>query len=261
MTISVITVVKDDVEGLQRTRNSVLAQSTPVHQHVIVLGASSDGTVELAESWSSEPGVLVIHESGRGIYRAMNDGLKEATGRFVVFLNAGDWFTTPEATSVAAARLEDSGRPWGYGPIQVVDAEGRPLNQLGTQPFSTFRLLTGVDGPPHQSTYVDTELLRSIGGFDESYPIVADWLATARLALLHHPCQWAEVLVAFNNVGVSSTRYRATWLQNHEARTALLQLPRPLALLSRAHVEIKVGRVELLRRGGRMKRALKGQSA
>jgi glycosyltransferase involved in cell wall biosynthesis len=87
--ISIITVVFNGVLLIERTIKSVLSQSYTNIEYVIIDGASTDGTLELIGQYKSR--IALIH-SGKdnGIYDAMNKGLKDATGDYVLFLNAGD---------------------------------------------------------------------------------------------------------------------------------------------------------------------------
>lgn len=87
--ISIITVVYNAAALIERTIKSVLSQTYSNIEYVVIDGASSDGTFEIIEKYSSQ--IALIH-SGKdnGIYDAMNRGLKDATGDFVLFLNAGD---------------------------------------------------------------------------------------------------------------------------------------------------------------------------
>ena len=94
--ITLITITFQAAEVLQPTLDSVAAQHHPWVEHVIVDGASTDGTVRMAEAyrtralqeWRHE--VRVLSEPDKGLYDAMNKGLRMATGDYVCFLNAGD---------------------------------------------------------------------------------------------------------------------------------------------------------------------------
>lgn len=85
--ITIITVCRNALEELQRTRDSVKSQFYPSLEHVIVDGASSDGTRGYLEAQS---GIVWVSEPDRGIYDAMNKGIDMATGDYILMLNAGD---------------------------------------------------------------------------------------------------------------------------------------------------------------------------
>ena len=88
-TVSVITVVYNARDLIEGTIDSVLAQTYPHLEYVIVDGASTDGTLELIGRYADRIDRLVS-EPDRGLYDAMNKGLERATGDFVWYINAGD---------------------------------------------------------------------------------------------------------------------------------------------------------------------------
>lgn len=90
--ITVITVVFNDAAGLRRTSASVLAQDYPDIEYLIIDGASQDNTREVLAELKNHSRVRVISEPDRGIYDAMNKGIRLATGDWLNFMNAGDCF-------------------------------------------------------------------------------------------------------------------------------------------------------------------------
>ena len=97
MTFSIITITFQAEAVLQRTLDSVFTQTYPHIEHLIVDGASKDGTLAIAKNYQQQSDaqhnghtVIVQSEPDKGIYDAMNKGLAKATGDYVVFLNAGD---------------------------------------------------------------------------------------------------------------------------------------------------------------------------
>jgi len=89
--ISIVTVVYNDADGLEKTIQSVLSQTYKNIEYIVIDGGSSDGTVEVIQKYESHIDYWVS-EPDKGIYDAMNKGSERATGDFVNFLNAGDFF-------------------------------------------------------------------------------------------------------------------------------------------------------------------------
>jgi putative colanic acid biosynthesis glycosyltransferase len=105
--ISVITVNLNDAAGLRATAESVALQERAPDQWIVVDGGSTDGSLEiirrfehLIDWWTSAP--------DRGVYDAMNRGLRTAEGRYVIFMNAGDRFAGPDSLSRVAGALQAS---------------------------------------------------------------------------------------------------------------------------------------------------------
>ena len=99
MLFSIVTITYNASRTLQRTLDSVACQTHRPIQHLIIDGASQDATVSIAEAYKQRVGdtkassgyeVVVLSEPDKGLYDAMNKGLKMATGDYVLFLNAGD---------------------------------------------------------------------------------------------------------------------------------------------------------------------------
>ena len=91
-TISIITVTFNAADTIKRTLDSIAAQTCRDFEHVIIDGGSTDGTMEAVNAYKDgNPGIQVVavSESDKGLYDAMNKGLKRATGESVCFLNAG----------------------------------------------------------------------------------------------------------------------------------------------------------------------------
>ena len=113
--ITVVTITYNAEDVLQWTLDSVLRQTHPCVEHLIVDGASKDKTLALATSYKQRSDaagngheVVVLSEPDRGIYDAMNKGLARATGDYIVFMNAGDSFhadNTLEEVAKAHARM------------------------------------------------------------------------------------------------------------------------------------------------------------
>ena len=92
MKISIITITYNSVKMLNRALESVQSQTYPDIEHIIVDGASTDGTREMIEAYAKKhPNVRWISEPDEGIYNALNKGLQYAHGDYVLFLNSGDW--------------------------------------------------------------------------------------------------------------------------------------------------------------------------
>ena len=89
--VSIITVNLNNVEGLKKTLQSVLEQTYKNIDWIIIDGGSSDGSCELIEHYSDSFSYWVS-ESDKGIYNAMNKGIRVAKGKYVQFLNSGDCF-------------------------------------------------------------------------------------------------------------------------------------------------------------------------
>lgn len=128
--ISIVTIVYNDHNHIERTIHSVLDQDYPYIDYVIVDGASTDGTKECIYRYEAFLGTL-ISEPDKGIYDAMNKGLQKATGDYVWFINAGDsLFTSDIVQRIASLVQKKKVLPdIIYGETVIVDEEGKSLGQ------------------------------------------------------------------------------------------------------------------------------------
>ena len=178
MKISVITATFNSAATLADTLASVVAQTYPDVEHIIVDGASTDSTLTIVEHYRSayERGgktLRVVSERDRGIYDAMNKGLRMARGKYVLFLNAGDRLATGATLSryaMAAERDPDI----IYGDTVIVDAAGTLLRP---RHLSAPRVLTADSFARgmlvcHQAFMVRRELAPE---FDTRYRLSADY--------------------------------------------------------------------------------------
>ena len=110
---SVITITYNAAPVLQRTLDSVARQTYEGVEHIIVDGASKDETVAMAEKYKEQSDqadngheVRILSEPDKGLYDAMNKGLRLATGDYIVYMNAGDIFALPKTLAMAAHAAE-----------------------------------------------------------------------------------------------------------------------------------------------------------
>ena len=112
--LSVVTIVKDDYVGLSRTIESVKEQSGLIIQHIVVDGGSTDGSAELAKIASH---VDIESRPDGGIYKAMQRGFDAASGKYLIFTNAGDALFEKHFLARAVGELRTSNSQWGFGPL------------------------------------------------------------------------------------------------------------------------------------------------
>jgi glycosyltransferase involved in cell wall biosynthesis len=124
--LSVITIVYNNVKDIERTMLSVLNQSYPNIEYILIDGASNDGTQAIIEKYSNQLAVFVS-EPDHGIYDAMNKGLALATGDYVLFMNSGDEIYAPE-TVRDVFETEDSADIY-YGETEMYNEQWESLGQ------------------------------------------------------------------------------------------------------------------------------------
>src|SRR6478735_1115877 len=102
--LSIITINYNNLQGLQKTIESVVSQSFKDFEYIIIDGGSTDGSKVLIEKYS-ESITYWVSEKDNGIYPAMNKGIQVANGEYLLFLNSGDWFYENTTLSMAIPML------------------------------------------------------------------------------------------------------------------------------------------------------------
>lgn len=166
MTLSIITINYNNRAGLQRTIDSVLFQTWRDYEWIIIDGGSTDGSKELIEQyqehfayWCSEP--------DRGIYHAMNKGIAEAIGDYLIFMNSGDAFYNENVL----AKVFSVERTADIITGQVVRADN---NKLLRRYGDNLLLQLYTNTINHQGSFIKRDLFRN-RQYDESLKIVSDW--------------------------------------------------------------------------------------
>lgn len=225
--ISIITVTYNAVRTIEATLQSVASQNFTDYEHIVIDGASSDDTVAIARRY---PGVRILSEKDRGLYDAMNKGLRLAEGQYVIFLNAGDTFHSNHILSAYASEAQ-KGKDIIYGDTVIVDSErhiigSRHLSapvQLTLDSFSKGMLIC------HQAFMVRKELAPA---YDLSYRFSADYDWTVRCIAAADPRKCVNLsLIAIdylkygmtdrNKIASLKERYRIMCRHYGKGRTIL----------------------------------------
>jgi glycosyltransferase involved in cell wall biosynthesis len=133
--ISVITVVFNNKDHIEKTILSIAAQTFKNYEHIIIDGASTDGTLDIINKYKSRLGYF-ISEPDKGIYDAMNKGIKAAKGKYLWFMNSGDLIESPETMQAIFSEEQDA--DVYYGETLLMDESGKII---GTRSEKSTRKL------------------------------------------------------------------------------------------------------------------------
>ena len=240
--VSIVTVCWNDLENVQRTVDSLARQTERCGwEHVLMDGASRDGTAEWYRSAGFTFPHAVISEPDNGLYDAMNKSLDIVKGEYVVFMNAGDCFADEDALGRILSRV-DSTLAWGYSRASVVDSNGRKVRpNVGKIPYSRAKHLFGGPTMCHQAVIMKVELLRDLGGFDLGIGDVADYHLLIKAAARVPPRTWTEIDVNYLDGGRSSVN--PDLRGKHRARVDVLGLTPMATKLDHAWTTMQLARV------------------
>jgi glycosyltransferase involved in cell wall biosynthesis len=242
--VSIITAVRNGRGVIQRTLDSVVSQNHPGIEHIVVDGASTDGTTEYLESRRSQ--IAVLHSAPDcGVYDAFNTGLRLATGDIVGYLNAGDVFANRTIAARIAQPFIDDSIEAVFGDVAMTkptDAS-HVLRLYSSRLFSPKRARFGFM-PAHPTLYLRRSVYELVGGYDSSFKIAGDYELVLRVFVKRHTIfRYLPATLVNMPVGGLSTRGWRSKLKitmemkracdkNHvKTNLALLSLRLPVKLL------------------------------
>jgi glycosyltransferase involved in cell wall biosynthesis len=222
MKVSIITVAFNAARTITNTLESVAAQSHPDIEHIVVDGASKDGTLDIIKRHENRVAQFVS-EPDRGIYDAMNKGIGLATGEVVGFLNADDVYADDGVLERVSSIMAKNDLDALFGDVEFVNP-GQPeitIRRYRSGCFRPERIAWGVM-PAHPALFLKRSVYERFGTFRIDYRIAADFEFVARifhgqmLTYQHVP----EVLVRMQTGGISTGGWRNTVLLNREVLRA-----------------------------------------
>lgn len=171
---TVVTVVFNGESEIAKTIESVLGQTYAPYEYLIFDGRSTDRTLEITESYKkkfAEKNIIysVVSEKDTGIYNAMNKGVKAATGDFISFLNAGDWYE-PDALQNINEFYNEEDFELTYGSLNYINPNGSIT--IKTSKLDKFPITSRHWN--HPSMFLKREIYQKYG-FDERFMAYADF--------------------------------------------------------------------------------------
>jgi glycosyltransferase involved in cell wall biosynthesis len=178
---SIITVNKNNAIGLERTCQSVICQNYENFEWLVIDGASTDNSVDIIKNYSNKM-TYWVSEPDKGIYNAMNKGIRHAKGNYCLFLNSGDWLISYDSIKRAFSIIRDSGEAdIYYGNCMNSDSTswGMP-NKISID----YLYLQAM--PSHQNTFIKRSLFFDHEFYNENYHTVSDSVFFVKEHLLYH---------------------------------------------------------------------------
>lgn len=220
--VTVVTVCFNPLKAGRQTLfaknlDSVQQQTGVLVEHVIIDGASTDGTLEFLSRFRNDNyDIRILSKPDSGIYDAMNRGIALARGKYVTFLNSDDYYHRPDGLALSVKALDESGCTFSFAPIKP---EGSPfLHRLHRHPERHLHRILIFPAIPHQSMLYRRTALMETDGYDASYRMGGDHELTLRLiARGNRACFVDTPFVTFASGGYS-TQDAALKLREKERR-------------------------------------------
>jgi glycosyltransferase involved in cell wall biosynthesis len=188
MKITIITATYNSSVTLRDTMESVLNQTYQDIEYLVVDGASRDNTLDIVREYEPlfQGKMRWISEPDKGLYDAMNKGMRMATGDVVGILNSDDFYTSKEVLQQVADVFQKENVDAVYGDVHYVQPEdlSHSIRYYSSKPFRRWMMRLGFM-PAHPSFYCKREVYRKYGTFNTSYKVAADFENLLRLIFVN----------------------------------------------------------------------------
>lgn len=212
--VSLITVVLNGEAHLEQTIRSVAAQKYPNIEYIIIDGGSTDRTLDIIEKYKSHIDYW-LSEPDKGIYDAMNKGIKAASGEVIGILNSDDWYENDIIEWVVEI-FEVSGADAVHGAMEIIQEDSKPMIKPAPQNLNGFAKGMLLN---HPTIFAKKTLYDKYGLFDIDYKIASDWEMMLRW-WLDDVKFYADdrVFSHFRMGGTSSTHLKKSFEEKHMIR-------------------------------------------
>ena len=216
--ISIITVCYNNRTTIQDTIESVMHQDYKDFEHIVIDGASTDGTLDVLEKFT-HPRLKVFSEKDHGIYDAMNKGILKATGDIIAFLNADDWYAADDVLSIVASQFKKE-LDYLYADLDFVDDDYRVRRTWRDQKHLASDVLNWGWQPAFPTMFFDSKLFNDQGfKFNQKFPISGDYDFLVRLHQMKNLAihYLPYLLVHMRLGGASTSGIKAIFKSNYQA--------------------------------------------
>ena len=202
--LSIITINLNNSAGLQKTIESVVQQTSIDFEYILIDGGSTDNSVEVIKQYQHKI-TYWISEPDKGIYSAMNKGIKAAKGEYLQFLNSGDYLLAPNVTGRMLDNLPNCSIIYG-NKIRELNGKSKIEKSYAGRQITLVDLYNSTIF--HACAYIKRSLFEKYGLYDETLKIVSDWkFYLVAVGLNNESVAYRDIdLVWFDSNGISSTQ-------------------------------------------------------
>jgi len=223
MLISVITVTYNALPALKKTLQSIFAQTYSHIEIIVVDGASTDGTPEYLSTITPSSSFYYISEPDKGIYDAMNKGVRMAHGEYCIFMNAADTFASPQVLADVIAHGLNADVVYG-------DILKQGIVKVAQEPHNSHKMYYC-----HQAVFTRTQCLLDFP-FDQHHLMSADFKQSKQLFLAGKSFRHIPVVITnYDVLGLSNTHRSDGLMDNIKVIKEVDTLSEQLRLLPRLY--------------------------
>lgn len=226
--LTIITINYNNASGLQKTMESVLAQTSKDFEYIIIDGSSTDNSLQVIQKFNNKSTLsfTCISEPDKGIYDAMNKGITLAKGEYIHFLNSGDWLVDNKVVDNMIA-YTNTNPDILIGNVVFIRPNGKVKYAKNDKEVSGLTFYRST--LQHTSAYIKRELFSLHGLYDTNLKIVSDWKWYLNAVIYNNAkVEFTDMYVTyFDTTGISSTNLT---LDKKERQDELAKMYPPLIL-------------------------------
>ncbi len=229
--VSIITICLNEEKRITQTLSSIVNQTYPNKELIIIDGGSTDSTLNIINKYKQNI-TRIVSEKDNGIYHAMNKGVSLANGDYIIFINGGDELYSSNVLDNIFSQ-KDITEDILYGKTCFIYPDERKTVSIPPGTISTVFLANNA--LVHQSVFCKSSLFDKIGAFCTEYRIASDYDFLVR-AILIHKCSTKylnNIISKFYLDGISNTVETKPEMRQERLLVQLKYLPRPLYYFSR----------------------------
>lgn len=215
--VSIITVVRNRVDSIQSTIQSVLSQDYTNIEYLVIDGNSSDGTIDVINEFSGKINFF-LSENDNSIYEALNKGIKHAKGDIIGVLHADDVFSNNSIISnVVDSFNSDLNTSLLYGDADYVNSKNIIVRHYSSKFFRPFMFYFGFQ-PAHTASFIKKTCYETVGNYREDLKIAGDFDLLLRVVLINK-LKYSYLPLTLVNMrigGISSSGIRSVLRLNQE---------------------------------------------
>lgn len=216
MKVSIITITFNSAKTIKDTLRSIDSQTYPDIEHIIIDGASKDDTLDIVKQY---PNVKVLSEPDKGIYDAMNKGVKMATGDIVGILNSDDFYPSNNIIQLVVDTFNRQRVDSIFGDVKFVapDNLDKVTRYYSSANWQPEKFAYGYM-PAHPSFFVKRDCYEKFGLFKTDYKISADYELLIRFLYVNRISYHYinQPLVTMRAGGVSNSSLKSIYVLNKE---------------------------------------------
>ena len=214
--LTVITINYNNKWGLKDTLESVFEQTCQDFEYILIDGGSTDGSKELLQYYDNKF-TYWISERDTGIFNAMNKGLKQATGEYIIHMNSGDTFYAKNILEKVIPKLE-SGEDILCGNSFFVNDHNSESPYFWIAPQQVSFNFFCKDTLNHQSMFIKRSLFERVGFYSETYKAASDWIFLLQ-AFSFHDATYKKLdfcVSKYDRSGFSSVNWEVGFKEQQE---------------------------------------------